>query len=136
MAADGVLTGLDPHPPGRLGVSFERWIAQREVGKYPRGQVELLRKLSHEAVSSWTRAIDFLFIDGDHSWKGIDGDWRGYSPFVEPEGVVLLHDSRSVPWREDLESVRYTATVILKDPRFRVIEEVDSLTVLERLKEE
>lgn len=136
MAADGVLTGLDPHPPGRLGVSFERWIAEREVSKYPRGHVELLRKLSHEAVSTWTRALDFLFIDADHSWNGVDRDWRGYSPFVEAEGVVLLHDSRSVPWREDPESVRYTATVILQDPRFRMVEEVDSLTVLERLKTE
>lgn len=136
MAPDGVLTGIDPHPPGRLGISFERWIAKREVAKYPRGCVDLVRKLSHEALSSWTRALDLLFIDGDHSWDGIDRDWRGYSGFVESGGVVLLHDSRSVPWREDADSVRYTAMVVVKDRRFRVVEEVDSLTVLERLKEE
>jgi predicted O-methyltransferase YrrM len=134
MAADGVLIAIDPHPPGRLGVSFERWIAEREIAKYPRGRVELLRKLSHDAVSGWARTLDFLFIDGDHSWDGIDRDWRGFSPFVEAEGVVLLHDSRSVPGREDPDSVRYTETVIRKDHRFQVIEEVDSLTVLERLK--
>jgi predicted O-methyltransferase YrrM len=135
MAPDGFLTGIDPHPRGRLGVSFERWIAKREIKRHPRGRVELLRKLSHEALSSWRRSLDFLFIDGDHSWSGIERDWRGFSDYVEPGGVVLLHDSRSVPGRADPDSVRFTVEVILKDPRFRIVEEVDSLTVLERLKD-
>ena len=117
-------------------MSFERWIATREIAKHPRGRVELLRKLSHEALPGWTRPLDFLFIDGDHSREGIDRDWKGYSEFVEPGGVVLLHDSRSVPGREDPESVLYTETVVRNDARFRVVEEVDSLTVLERLKPE
>jgi predicted O-methyltransferase YrrM len=135
MAADGILTGIDPHLRGRLGVSFERWIAERELRSHPRGRVELLREFSHDALSGWSRPIDFLFIDGDHSWGGIDRDWRGFASFVKAEGVVLLHDSRSVSWREDADSVRYTQTVILPDRRFRVVEEVDSLTVLERRKE-
>jgi len=133
MDPSGTITGIDPHPPGRLGVSFERWIALREVARYPRGRVVLLRGWSHEAVVSWSTPIDFLFVDGDHSWAGIDRDWRGWSRHVVPGGAVALHDSRSVPGRPDLDSVRYTREVILVDPRFRLMDTVESLTVLERM---
>ena len=133
MDAGGTLTGIDPHPPGRLGVSFERWIALRETARHPRGQVVLLREWSHAAAAAWRTPIDFLFVDGDHSWAGIDGDWRGFSAFLVPGGVVALHDSRSVPGRPDLDSVRYTREVILRDPRFREVDAVESLTVLHRV---
>lgn len=133
MHPEGVWTGIDPHVPGRLGVSFERWTAERELARVARGRAELLRTWSHEAAPSWTRPLDFLFIDGDHSWQGIDRDWRGYSKHVVYGGAVALHDSRSVPERPDLDSVRYTQTVIRLDPRFEVVEEVDSMTVLKRV---
>lgn len=135
MDPSGTITGIDPHPPGRLGVSFERWIALREVARYPRGRVVLLRRWSHEAVVSWSTPIDFLFVDGDHSWAGIDRDWRGWSRHVVPGGAVALHDSRSVPGRPDLDSVRYTHEVIVVDPGFRLMDAVGSLTVLERVGE-
>lgn len=133
MADDGVVIGIDPHRPGLLGISFERLVAQREIERHPRGHVVLLRKRSDEAVRDWHEPIDFLFIDADHSWKAIERDWRDWSRHVVAGGVVALHDSRSVPWREDLDSVRFTSEVILRDRRFRSVDAVDSLTVLERL---
>ena len=136
MDPSGTITGIDPHPPGRLGVSFERWIALREVAKYPRGRVVLLRTWSYEAARSWSAPIDFLFIDGDHSWAGIERDWRGWRRYVVPGGTVALHDSRSVPERPDLDSVRYTRGVILADPGFRLMHAVESLTALECLPDE
>ncbi|MBI3466423.1 MAG: class I SAM-dependent methyltransferase [Planctomycetes bacterium] len=128
----GTVTGIDPHPNGRLRVSFERWIALRELARRRRGTAQLLRKPSFEAAGDWGTPIDFLFIDGDHSWAGIDRDWRDWSRHVTLGGVVALHDSRSVPGRQDLDSVRYTQTVVLRDSRFREIDAADSLTVLER----
>ena len=133
MDLEGRIIGIDPHPPGRLGISFERKIAQHELSRHPRGHATLLRRWSHEVAVDWSIPIDFLFIDGDHSWRGIDGDWRGFSPHVVLGGVVALHDSRSVPDVPDLESVRYTRDVILVDPAFRLVDAVDSLTVLERV---
>jgi predicted O-methyltransferase YrrM len=132
MDHEGTLTAIDPHPPGRLGVSFERWIAQREIARNPGGKVDLLRTWSHSAAKTWTATLDFLFVDGDHSWEGIERDWQGFSRFLIPRGVAILHDSRSVPTRPDLDSVRYTETVVRGDPRFQVVDEVDSMTVLER----
>ena len=36
--------------------------------------------------------VDVLFIDGDHSYDGVSGDFRLYSPLVVPGGIVGLHD--------------------------------------------
>jgi predicted O-methyltransferase YrrM len=132
MAADGVVYGVDPHPPGRMGISFERLVARRELRKHPRGSAVLVRKCSRDAARGWKAPIDFLFIDADHSWDAIAADWSDWTPHVVAGGRVGLHDSRSVAEREDHDSVRFTTEVVLADDRFRVIDAVDSLTVLER----
>ena len=133
MAADGMVVGVDPHLPGRLGISFECLTAMREISKHPRGTARLVRAFSHDAVATWTQPIDFLFIDADHSWEGIERDWRDWTPHVVAGGLVALHDSRSVPGQADLDSVRFTSEVVLRDPRFTEIDAVDSLTILRRL---
>jgi predicted O-methyltransferase YrrM len=133
MHPEGLLTGIDPHLPGRLGVSFERWIAQREVARAGTADVRLLRAFSHDAVSGWRIPIDFLFLDADHAWAAMDRDWRDWSGFVQPGGVVALHDSRPLPSRPEHDSVRYTDQVIRPDRRFLEIDAVESLTILARL---
>ena len=134
MAEDGTLTGVDPFPPGRLGVSFPLRIALRELARCGRGRLELLRLTGAGAAARRAEPVDFLFIDGDHSWEGIRADWEGWAGFVEPEGVVCLHDSRATPERPiaDAGSVRYTAEVIARDARFAVVEQVETLTILVR----
>ena len=133
MADDGVVTGIDPHPPGRLFVSFERLVARREVERQRRGRAVLRRQFSHDAAIGWNSPIDFLFVDGDHSWNGIERDWRDWTPHIVPGGVVALHDSLGVSHRPDLDSVRFTREVIAHDSRFRVIDVVETVTVLERI---
>ena len=92
----------------------------------------MLRKLSWDAASGWTAAIDFLFIDADHTWSAIERDWRDWVPHVVIGGIIALHDSHSVPDRPDLDSVRFTEEIVLADPRVRRLDVVDSLTILER----
>ncbi len=36
--------------------------------------------------------VDFLFIDGDHSFDGAMKDYDMYSPLVRKGGIVVLHD--------------------------------------------
>lgn len=38
--------------------------------------------------------IDVLFIDGDHTNKGVTADYINYSQFVKPGGIVVFHDTR------------------------------------------
>lgn len=131
--ADGVVTAVDPFPPGRLGVSFECAIARREVARGGGARCRFVRATSAAAVAGWTTPIDFLFIDADHAWPAIDHDWRRWTPFVVEGGLVALHDSRPLPGRQVYDSVRYTETVVRQDPAWALVDEVDSLTVVRRL---
>ena len=132
MDRKGTLYAVDPYPTGRLGISFQRRIARREIGKHP-GNVVWLRMTGVEAAGR-VDAVDFIFIDGDHSFDGIRGDWEAWKEKIVPGGIVALHDSRPTPDRpiHDAGSVIYTNKVIRNDPSFSVVCEVDSLTVLQR----
>ena len=46
----------------------------------------------------WRVPIDFLFIDGDHSYEGCKGDILGFSPHVRPGGMIAGHDYG--PWSD------------------------------------
>jgi len=35
---------------------------------------------------------DFLFIDGDHTYEGVEGDFEMYSPLVRRGGIIAFHD--------------------------------------------
>jgi len=36
--------------------------------------------------------LDFLFIDGDHSYDGVKRDFEMYSPLVKKNGLIAFHD--------------------------------------------
>lgn len=49
---------------------------------------------SKEVWKKWDLgAIDLLFVDGDHSYKGVKADIEGWIPLVKVGGVVLFHDA-------------------------------------------
>src|SRR5207249_11814731 len=79
--------------------------------------------------------FDFVFLDALHSYDGLRDEWEAWSPFVAPGGTIAIHDSRAVPQTGAAPAggVRYTSEVVLRDPRFEVIDAVDSLTVLRRV---
>jgi len=45
------------------------------------------------------RNVDFLFIDGDHSYEGVSKDFEMYSPLVRKGGIIAFHDI--CPGREE-----------------------------------
>jgi len=95
-------------------------------------EVTLVRRDSHDKETfSLTRKvlnnrnIDFLFIDGDHSYQGVKSDFVTYSPLVAEGGMIALHDIvpglpsyvGEVPrfWTEIRD--RYKSRTIVKDWR-------------------
>ena len=133
MDQNGTLSAVDPFPAGRLGVSLQQRIAHREVEAVENGHVTWIRARGSEAAQGHD-PVEFIFIDGDHSEEGLLADWQAWSSLVAPGGIVALHDSRSYPGRQidDAGSVKVTREVIRADAAFAVVEEVDSLTVLQR----
>jgi len=98
-AADARLISVDL-PFGRFGGGYPAWrkrLYQAFAG--PSQSLALLRADSHDAgtVKQVTglckgQPVDFLFIDGDHSYSGVQADFEAYSPLVRPGGLIGFHD--------------------------------------------
>ena len=130
MAVDGKLWCVDPFPRGRVGISYQYLIANREVNKSTNGTVGFVQKLSHEAVKGWQEPIDLLFIDADHSYQAVRRDWDDWSPYVKAGGIIALHDSRTLKYPGVLKLVK---EITADEGAYRNVEEVATLTVFEKL---
>jgi len=136
MKSEGRLYGIDPFFKGRAGICYSKLIALHNLKKTQTiGKVTLIEKLSSDAAADVPERIDFMFIDGDHSYEGIAKDWELFSCKIVPGGIIALHDT-SVPdfdpERSKLGSVSFFAQVISKDLAFEKLETADSMNVLRR----
>jgi predicted O-methyltransferase YrrM len=130
---DGTITLIDTYPTV-LGMNMSRVIARRLVEGVDRGRAEWLRMRSDEAVRGWTRAIDFLFIDGDHAYEAVRSDFEDWSPHVTPDGVLAFHDALTdAPWMdESFGSARFVRELSGAGGDWQMVEGVDSLAVFRR----
>lgn len=67
------------------------------------------------------RAIDFLFIDGDHSYAGVRQDFADYAPLVAADGLICLHDIRPDPHGFSGEVWRFWQELAASTPGARQI---------------
>jgi predicted O-methyltransferase YrrM len=47
---------------------------------------------SAEVASWWRTPLALLFIDGGHAAEHCIADYAGWSPFVQPDGLLAIHD--------------------------------------------
>lgn len=98
-APDATLISLDL-PPIRRGLGYPAWRGRlmRSFGRANQ-QIELVQADSHEASTRdriqqvlGGRSIEFLLIDGDHTYAGVKQDFQLYSPLVAKGGLIAFHD--------------------------------------------
>ena len=97
---DGVIVSIDL-PEGRYGGGSTPERAEEMKAWFPRDRqrLHLIRSDSHlpatfeelERHLDGTE-LDFLFIDGDHSYEGVKQDFEMYSPLVKAGGLIAFHD--------------------------------------------
>jgi predicted O-methyltransferase YrrM len=96
---DATIVSIDL-PGGPFGGGYERK-DQKTFKSYGKKNQTLhfLRKDSHSESTKKEllklidgKKIDFLMIDGDHSYAGVKKDWELYSPLVKEGGLIALHD--------------------------------------------
>ena len=137
LPKDSVLYAVDPFLAGRAGICWGRAIAKREARRsQPQCSIEFIEAFSHQAVQKLDGMFDFVFIDGDHSWDGISQDWSDWSPRIGENGIIALHDTLVPPHDPsvaNLGSHKYFVEHIQHDPRFAIVKQVDSLSILRRI---
>ena len=118
-------------PGGKFGGGYPKWRESLYKSFILQGQkIHLLRADSHktetleqvEAVLHG-RKVDFIFIDGDHTYEGVKKDFEMYSPLVKEGGIIAFHDIVVHPpetgcevskfWREIRDD--YDSEEIVKD---------------------
>ena len=52
----------------------------------------MIHERSNVSARSPRPAVDFLFLDGDHSYDAVRRDFELYEPLVTPGGLVAFHD--------------------------------------------
>ncbi len=107
----------------RRSVELMRWFGQ------PGQRLEFVRGDSHApAVRAQVEALlageqlDFLFIDGDHTYAGVKKDFEDYAPFVRPGGIIAFHDIEHDDARPESEVARLWQEL---KPQYESVEFVD-----------
>jgi predicted O-methyltransferase YrrM len=118
-------------PGGWFGGGYPAW--KKTIYKRfarPSQRLDLLRADSHdpatlERVSTLLNGalLDFLLIDGDHTYKGVKQDFEAYRRFVRPGGLVAFHDIVPNPHDPDNQVAQFWAE--LKESTSDVLEFVD-----------
>jgi len=84
-----ILIGIDGEKK-----EFIKWDPDKE--KYTSNYIignshdDKTKERAEESLSG--REIDILFIDGDHSGRGVKKDYEMYSPLVRSGGIIAFHD--------------------------------------------
>ena len=55
-------------------------------------QVDFLQGLSSDLAKNWKGDIRLLWIDGDHTYKGVKLDLELFKPFLKEGAMVAFHD--------------------------------------------
>lgn len=105
MLPDGAKIFSLDLPRGEFGGGYPTWkIPIFKSFANTTQSIELLRGNSHtqEMLDKLKNIlqgnkIDFLFIDGDHTYSGVKQDFEMYSPLVKSGGVIAFHDIAKHP---------------------------------------
>jgi predicted O-methyltransferase YrrM len=87
-------------PSGRFGGGYPRRKTPL-FRRFPRAgqQLHLIRADSHSQETKERvlhilegQQLDYLFLDGDHTYAGVRRDFEMYAPLVRSGGIVAFHD--------------------------------------------
>jgi predicted O-methyltransferase YrrM len=98
-------------PGGQFGGGYDKQKTDLFRTFAPSKQMDFVREDSHqpetyEAVSDVVDdGVDFLFIDGDHTYDGVKQDFEMYREMVSDGGIIAFHDIATHP--DDQQEVQH-----------------------------
>jgi predicted O-methyltransferase YrrM len=133
MADEGTLYLVDPYASRFGAVSPSRLLAHRLVDTIERGRAVWIEQFSPVPAADWQEPIDFLFIDGDHTYEGALKDWVAWTPHLAAGSHVALHDARlEARWTLATDGPVRVLKELRDSQQWTLVEETDSLAVLTR----
>lgn len=89
LSQEGFVVGIDNgHIPRDL---FHVWHPDMWTPKHDSHDPTMPNRLKRR-LDKRNAQLDFLFIDGDHSYSGVQKDYEMYSPLVKQGGIIAIHD--------------------------------------------
>jgi hypothetical protein len=136
IAEHGKLFAVDPFFKGKLGFSYNELMATKYIKRQKqKSKIEWVEGFSWDVIDKIPSQIDFIFVDGDHSFDGVKKDYELYAAKLSANGLMAFHDARVFDkgWtRPDWGPVRLVEEVIKPSNQWEIVEEVDSLVVIKR----
>jgi len=86
------LTSIDPFVPDSMSPTLIGDEGRYRQNVAPFGDRATLIKGYSQHVP-WVADIDFLFIDGDHTYEAVIDDWD-WTLYMKTGGLLAMHDSR------------------------------------------
>ena len=137
LIEEGVLYAIDPFFKGRLGFSYNKLISHKylkNLGLY--NKIVWIEDFSNLAIDKIPDDIDFIFVDGDHSFDGVKKDFELYSQRLSINGLIAFHDARIFEkgWtKENWGPVKLVNEIIIPSKKWSIIAQVDSLIIVKRI---
>ena len=107
--------------PERKKLFYESFVIHKQKMHLIRADSHALSTLNMVENILEGRKLDFLFIDGDHTYKGVKTDFEIYSKLVGKGGIIAFHDVCPHPpqtgcevnlfWREIKDKYEYIEIV-------------------------
>jgi len=133
-APDALLVAVDARPLGILGRLSAYALVRKGLAR-DRQRIELVMPVNSQIQPTVDRVrgitggrpVDFLFIDGDHSYEGVKRDFELWSPLVRSGGLIAFHDMRpdhpdGVPrlWAELRERFETEERIAATEPNYGI----------------
>jgi predicted O-methyltransferase YrrM len=87
-----------------------------------------------EVARSWATPISLLFLDGDQSERGARAAYESWSQFIEPRGIIAVHNSRAdAHYAQDHDGLRRLVEERIHAPQYADIQCIGSTTFARKL---
>ena len=106
LKPDNLLVGVDINPEIKNRIFWDWGNSDRKV-KIIVGDSTDLKTVNKVKEALGKKKVDFLYIDGGHTYQTVSSDFYNYSPLVRSGGLVGFHDledSKGINRQPDHES--------------------------------
>lgn len=135
---EAIVYAIDPFFKGSLGFNYGKIMAKKEWrDKKIANKIKIIEGFSWDVTNKIPDNIDFIFIDGDHSFEGVKKDFDLYASKLSSNGIIALHDARIFEngWtKPDWGPVRLVEEYIKEENKWHILDEIDSLVLISAAK--